>query len=69
MKSSGVTVGGEDGRRGSDVLFFLFRYESLLTLHHLAGNAFENGRDLGEVCDPVDASCEFTVLSHRGCKE
>ena len=41
----------------------------LLTSRHLAGNAFENGRGLGEACDRGDACCELTAFSRRGCKE
>ena len=41
----------------------------LLTSHHLAGNAFENGRGLVEACDRDDACCELTAFSRRGCEE
>jgi hypothetical protein len=41
----------------------------LLTSRHLAGNAFENGRGLGEACDRDETCCELTVLSHHGFEE
>jgi hypothetical protein len=40
----------------------------LLTSCHLAGNAFENGRGLGEACDRGDACCELTAFLRRGCE-
>ncbi len=54
-----------DCRRASEGIDVAY----LLTSRHLAGNAFENGRGLGEACDRDDACCDLTVLSRHGCEE